>query len=257
LLVASLLAASASLAEGGPPAVLDRAAMVKMLQTIDERTHSAGDYKALVYMEQKEKGQLDTAREALVYRRDKDEKLMIVFSKPKSEQGKGYLRLGMNLWTYDPGAGKWERRTERERIAGTDSRRADFDQSHLATEYEPTFEGTEKLGAFTVHRLSLTAKPEVDLAYPVMKLWLDASTGNTLKRQDFALSKRLMRTIYYPKWDKMFSESKKGDIWFAREIRIYNEVEKGSSTLLVLRTVDLRPLKENVFTKAWLEGQMR
>ena len=36
-----------------------------------------------------------------------------------------------------PTVGKWERRTERERIAGTDSRRADFDESRLAEEYEP------------------------------------------------------------------------------------------------------------------------
>ena len=51
--------------------------------------------------------------------------------------------------------GKWERRTERERIAGTDSRRADFDESRLAEEYDPTFEGEEKLGSFDTWMLEL------------------------------------------------------------------------------------------------------
>ena len=34
----------------------------------------------------------------LVYRRDADDKLMILFTKPKGEAGKGYLRLDKNLW---------------------------------------------------------------------------------------------------------------------------------------------------------------
>ena len=49
----------------------------------------------------------------------------------------------------------------------------------------------------------------MDVAYPVVKLWVDKATGNVLKRQEFALSGRLMRTLYYPKWKKLFSESKK------------------------------------------------
>src|SRR6476646_6200874 len=93
--------------------------MVELLHGIDVRIRSSGDYKALVYLEQREKDKPDVVREALVYRRDIDEKLMIVFSKPKTEAGKGYLRIDKNLWYYDPSVGKWERRTDRERIAGT------------------------------------------------------------------------------------------------------------------------------------------
>ena len=37
-------------------------------------------------------------------------------------------------------------------------------------------------------------KDGVDVAYPIVKLWVDKATGNDLKRQDFALSGRLMRT---------------------------------------------------------------
>src|SRR5262249_44849332 len=163
---------------------------------------------------------------------------MILFTKPKSEEGKGYLRLDRNLWSYDPNVGKWERTTERERIGGTNSRRADFDESRLAEEYDPNYEGEEKLGNFTVHRLGLKAKPNIDVAYPVVKLWVDKSNANVLKRQEFALSGKLMRTAYYPKYTKMYSESKKGDVWMPQEIRIYDEVEKANSTLILIKTVD-------------------
>jgi outer membrane lipoprotein-sorting protein len=231
--------------------------MVKLLALIDDRQRNGGDYKSLAYIEQKEKDKTDTVREALVYRRDADDKLMILLTKPKAEAGKGYLRLDKNLWSYDPNIGKWERRTERERIAGTDSRRADFDESRLAEEYTPTYEGSEKLGAFEVHRLSLQAKEGIDVAYPVLKLWVDKSNSNVLKRQDFALSGKLMRTTYNPKWQKLFSESKKAEVWYPQEIRIYDEIEKANSTLILIKSVDLRPLEANIFTKAWLESKSR
>jgi len=232
-------------------------AVQQVLRTIDDRQRNSGDYKALAYLETKEKDKTDTAREAIVYRRDEDEKLMILFTKPKSEAGKGYIRLDKNLWSYDPGTGKWERRTERERIAGTDSRRADFDQSKLAEEYDAQSRGEARLGQFDVWLIDLQVKPSTDVAYPVVKLWVDQASGNVLKRQEFALSGRLMRTLYYPRWQKLYSESKKAEVWYPGEIRIYDEVEKENSTIVVLKSVDLRPLDANIFTKAWLEAKSR
>ena len=46
-----------------------------------------------------------------------------------------------------PTVGNWERRTDRERIAGTDSRREDFDQSKLVEEYDATAKGDEEAPA--------------------------------------------------------------------------------------------------------------
>ncbi|MGA9521951.1 MAG: outer membrane lipoprotein-sorting protein [Myxococcaceae bacterium] len=238
-------------------AALDAEAMKKLLETVDNRQRNGGDYKALVYMEQKEKDKTDVVREALIYRRDADDKLMILFAKPKTEQGTGYLRIEKNLWFYDPTVGKWERRTERERIAGTDSRRADFDESRLAEEYVPSFEGEQKLGVFETHVLKLAAKDGIDVAFPVIKLWIDKNTSNVLKRQEFALSGKLMRTAYYPKWKKVFSQSKNADVWFPEEMRFYDEIEKSNSTLVLIKSIDLRALDANLFTKAWLESKSR
>ncbi|MBX5483700.1 MAG: outer membrane lipoprotein-sorting protein [Myxococcaceae bacterium] len=236
---------------------LDGPAMLKILQEIDDRQRNGGDYKALVYLEQKEKDKTDTVHEALVYRRDADNKLMILFTKPKTEQGSGYLRIDNNLWFYDPSVGRWERRTERERIAGTDSRRADFDESRLAEEYTPSFKGEDKLGRFDTWVLELKVKDGVDVAFPVLKLWVDKATHNVLKRQEFALSGKLMRTAYYPKWKKVYSESKQGEVWYPEEMRFFDEIEKANSTLVLIKSVDLRPLEANMFTKAWLESKSR
>ena len=182
---------------------------------------------------------------------------MIMFTRPKAEAGKGYLRIDKNLFMYDPTVGKWERRTERERIGGTNSQRSDFDESRLAIEFTPSYVGQEKLGKFKVHHLKLSAKKDADVAYPVIELWVDVKTSNILKQQEKALSGRLMRTSYYPKWNKLYSESKGEHIYFPKEIRIFDEIEKGKNTLVVMRKVDLRELDANIFTKAWLESKSR
>ena len=254
-LVLALFLALAAPVHSAP--LSNQEAVMQVIKTIDDRQRNSGDYKSLAYLEQKEKDKTDIAREAIIYRRDEDEKLMILFTKPKGEAGKGYIRLDKNLWSYDPGTGKWDRRTERERIAGTDSRRADFDQSRLVEEYDTSYKSESKLGQFDVWELELKVKPNTDVAFPVMKLWVDQASGNVLKRQEFALSGRLMRTLYYPRWQKLYSESKKADVWYPGEIRIYDEVEKENSTIVVLKSVDLRPLEANIFTKAWLEAKSR
>jgi outer membrane lipoprotein-sorting protein len=244
------------------PSAPARAAMTKeqlvdFLKAVDVRQNSAGDWHSHIYMEQKEKDKVDVVYEAEVYRRTADQKFVITFDKPKASQGQGYLRIDQNLWFYDPAVGKWERRTERERIGGTNSRRSDFDESRLAIEYDPEDNGEQKLGAYNAVAMTLKGKPGMDLAFPVIKLWVDKDTKNILKRQEFALSGRLLRTSYYPKWKKAYSESKKGDTWFPEEIRFFDEVEKANSTLILIKSVDFHPLPSNLFTKAWLESKSR
>lgn len=260
LLLSLLLAAPAQAEPSGPQpseSQLSQPELQAMLVEIDERQRNSGDWKSTVFIETKQRDKADLVYQAEIYRRDETDSLVIMFIKPQAEAGKGYLRLDKNLFIYDPTVGKWERRTERERIGGTDSQRTDFDESRLAEEYAPAYVGEETLGKFTVHHVKLSANPGVDVAYPTLELWVDKDTGNILKRQDFALSGRLMRTTYYPLWMKKYSESKGQDIYFPREIRIYDEIEKGNSTTVVMQEVDLDPLAASIFTKAWLEARSR
>lgn len=252
-----LMTIASSIFAGGPALALDADETTALLERLDERQRNSGDYKSLAYVETRERGKNDKVMEAVIYRRDEKDHMVILMLKPKSERGKGYLRKAKNLWMYDPSVGRWERRTERERIAGTDSRRADFDESRLAEEYTSEYLGENSLGRYKVHHIKLTAKKKADVPYPVVEISVDLETENILKQQEFAASGKLMRTTYTPKWKQLYSESKGKDIWYPGEIRIYDEVEKDNSTLIVMKSVDLRPLPENIFTKAWLESQSR
>jgi len=255
-LAATALALLATAAAGSARAMTDEE-LKKTVAIIDDRQRNSGDWKALCWMEAKEKGKTDVVYELLVYRRDADDKQMFLFTKPKAESGKGYLRLDKNLWLFDPSTGRWERRTERERIGGTDTRRGDLDESRLAEEFEAKYLGEGTLGAYAVHKIQLDVKAGVDVAFPRLELWIDKATLNVLKRAEYALSGKLMRTNYYPRWKKVFSESKKGEVWFPEEMRIFDEIEKGNSTTILIKEVDLRPLEANMFTKAWLESKSK
>lgn len=229
----------------------------EIIKLVDDRQRNSGDYKSLVFVKETEKTKEPRLFQAMVYRRDEDDKFMILFTKPKEEAGKAYLKIDKNLWNFDPGTGKWERRTEREKLAGTNSRRSDFDESRLTEEYTTKYEGPDKLGTYRVYKFKLTAKEGVDVAYPILNLWVDQVEKNILKREEYALSGKLMRSSFYPKWNKKFSSSKKADVWIPEEIRIFDELEKGNSTIVLIKDTDLGKLEENMFTKAWIESKSK
>lgn len=252
----ALLTLSLLLAPGAARADMAPDEVQALLREIDERQRAPGDYKALALIEQKRGGEADAIYQSAIYRRDESERFMILFIRPRSEAGKGYLRIERNMFMYDPTVGKWERRTERERLMGTDTRRADLDEWRLAEQYEGRFLADEKLGRFDVHHLELTAKEDARVPYPKMHVWVDADSHNVLKRQDYALSGRLMRTAYYPKW-KVLTAPNGQEVRYPEEMRIFDEVEKGNRTSVVITQLDLRPLDPNIFTKAWLESRSR
>jgi hypothetical protein len=250
-LVLGVLVSSPAVAAGGGSSAAE------LLRAVDELQQNVGDWRSVVYLEQREPGRDPLVYETVSMRRSGDRQFLILFTKPKSVAGQGYLRLDRNLWFYDPSVGRWERRTERERIGGTGSRRSDFDEWHFSDEYNPQDAGNELVGQRRTRRLILTAKPGVDTAFPIIHLWIDEDTKTVLKRQEHALSGRLMRTTYYPKWERVHSPSKKADVWYPKEIRLYDELEAGKSTLILIRDVDAKPLESNIFTKAWMEHQSR
>jgi hypothetical protein len=238
-----------------------------LIALIDDRQRNTGDYASSIFMEQKEKDGTSKAFEARVYRRSdrrtdsssdsRSDKWMILFTAPKTEAGKGYLRLEKNLFLYEPSLGKWQRQTERASLAGTGSRRDDLDEPRFVEDYDGVFLKDEALGQFQVHHLKLTAKPNRDLPTPIIELWVDQGTKNILKRQERALSDKLLRTSYYPGWTKMMSPSKKADVYVPQKIILVDEIEKGNQTTILIKDVSLESLEENIFTKAWLESKSR
>lgn len=257
LLLASLALPSPASAAKSPKA-LSTEECGRLLEQIDARQNSGGDTKSLLSIVQKEQGKMDVASQAVVFRREGSENhLLIMFTAPKSEQGKGYLQIERNLWSYDPTVGRWERRTDRERIGGTNSRRADFDASNLAGQYQASYGGAEKLGGRDAQILKLTARKGVDLEFPTMTLWVDAETGNPIKRYEYAASGKLLRKSLFANWQTYTLPKTGQKSWYPQTMFFADALVENSVTTISFKAVEPGQLEQNLFTKAHVERMSR
>ena len=89
-------------------------------------------------------------------------------------------------------------------------------------------------------------------------LWQFETESDDRHWQEFSeAGTRALERGNYGWAEKMYSESKGADIYFPKEIRIYDEIEKGNRSTILIQKVDLSPLEKNIFTKAWLESKSR
>ena len=91
-LAALLLTASPALADTANPAEakpMTTEEMKKLLDDIDERQRNSGDWKGLARVKQSQPDKPDVVYKMVYYRRDADDRLMLLFLAPKVEAGKG------------------------------------------------------------------------------------------------------------------------------------------------------------------------
>lgn len=252
----SLLLSRLSLAnETTFPAALTQQEVDQLLTQIDQLSRFATDFNAEIYLQQKHREKGDLLYKMAVYRQDQSNHLTMLFLKPKTDAGKGYLMLDKNLFLYTPSTGDWTRVSE-DRISGTDTNLADFDDWNLAKEYTAQFVALETLGKFSVYHLSLSARPGVQVKAQKLDLWIEPNHHFALKVQEFTQSGRLLRTTYRTKWQEVADE-KNSKRFIPMETRIYDEVEKGNQTIMVIDRIALASLPQEIFTKAWLESKSR
>ena len=63
------------------------------------------------------------------YRRDADEKFLMLFVEPVTQRGQGYLMLEDNLWFYDPESRKFSHTSLKEQFGESDANNSDFGES--------------------------------------------------------------------------------------------------------------------------------
>ena len=238
-----------------PEVVLYQDEVDKLMLEVDKLSRFDSDFKALLYLQQKHREKGDLLYKAAIYRQDESDRLMMLFLKPKSDAGKGYLLLDKNLFLYTPDTGSWTRVSE-DRISGTDTNLADFDDWSLSADYNAEFVGLEKLGKQAVYHLKLMAKPGSEVKAQKIDLWVEVNKHFSLKIEEYAFSGRLMRTTYRTKWRKV-NDDNDTVRYLPMETRIYDEIEKGNQTIVVIDKIVLKPLPGEIFTKAWLESKSR
>jgi len=227
-------------AEGEQP---DAAAL---LAQMDRQTNFQGDFTAEYSEISQHPGQQPSVYRHDVYRRDRDGAMTIIMRYPDSQKGQGYLEVDNNFWFYDPNSRLFSHASLKETWQNTEAMNSDFFRTTWARDYvsEGRSEGT--LGVYPVVILDLKGTND-QVTFPYKKVWIRKDIGILLKAEDYSLSKRLMRTVYYPQYTKI------EDHYVADRMLIVDNLNVGAKTELTITNISLAALPDYTFTKAFLQ----
>lgn len=225
--------------------------IVAILHAIDDQSNLLeSDFSAVmtILTQDPEKG----AEKLVVrqFRRDKENKFLLLIEEPRAQMGQGYLMDEDNLWFYDPESRKFSHTSLKESFAGSDARNEDFTQSSLAKDYRVTAYETGVLGDYRVYIIDLEAVHN-EVADPYVKIWVSQGDNLVLKMESYSLTKRLMRTALFP------SYIRQGDAVIPRVMIFVDELVPGRRTQITMTEPSFRDLPDTVFTKAFVERANR
>lgn len=205
------------------------------------------DYSAVYDIVTEKPGDKPSAMQIKIFRRDQHDQIVILFQKPESQKGQGYLKIDDNVWFYDPESGNYSHSTMKENISNTKAKNSDFKKYTFADDFDVAKSDEGKLGIFDVWILTLQAKNN-EVSYQKIRLTIRKDKPIPLKEEDFSVSDRLMRTTYFlPTYVEAAGRL------VPAKIKMVDEINKGEQSVLTISDVLVAPLPDKVFTKTFLE----
>lgn len=229
----------------------------QLLRAIDDQVTFNTDFTAEYTITQDRPGEPKSVQTMALFRRDRENKFTILILAPEVDKGKGYLKVGNNLWYYDPVGHRFNVTSAKDRFQNSNARNSDFTRSNLANDYRVVSSGTATLGRFQTTTLQLEATND-GVTFPKTKLWV---TDDNLvrKSEDYSLSGQLMRTVAIPRYQRV------GDRWVPVMLLIIDNL-KGKrvdgvmhyeTTTMTVAKPNLDPVADLVFTQGYLEKVSR
>ena len=219
----------------------------KILKEIDTLGNFPGkDYTSLFTIVSEKPGEKQSITQVRVFRRDTKKQFTILIMLPEVNKGQGYLREDDNVWFYDPTSRKFSHSSVKENLQNTEAKNSDFTVSSLVDDYtiQKISDGT--IGKYPVWILDLKAKTN-EVSYERIVLYVRKDKTMTLKREDYSVNGRLMRTTLYPKYVTL------EDKLLPSQILILDEINKGEKSQITMAEQSVEKLPDKVFTKAFLE----
>jgi outer membrane lipoprotein-sorting protein len=225
-----------------------------ILKTVDSLVSFMDtDFSAEYKIEQFKPGQGVSVTNAVMFRRDKDEKYLILILDPPAEKGKGYLKIGPSMWLYDPESRRFDFTSSKDRFQNSNARNSDFTRSTYALDYDIASTKRETLGKFDCWVLDLKANND-KVTFPRCRIWV--SEDNLVRKtEDYSLSGQLMRTRAVPTYQKV------GERYVPIVLHIVDNLRgktvggkfQNESTKIFITKPSLDHLEDSKFTQAYLE----
>ncbi len=169
---------------------------------------------------------------------------------PARERGTKMLKLGDDLWTYDPGTDRTimiSGSMLRQSVMGSDLSYEDMmEDPRLERSYTATVAGAEDVDGRRCWVVQLTGKVE-GLAYETRRLWVDAERWVPLREDLYAKSGRLLKTL------RLSDVRQSGGRWLPMHALYRDVMKTGGGTEFVIESVSFdAPLPAYLFSKAAL-----
>jgi hypothetical protein len=200
---------------------------------------------------QKKAGEADKVLRIQIYRRDAADTFTLLFQYPNSEKGKGYWRSGDDLYLYLPSTREFVYRNRKDDVGSTDVRADLFGKPNTLAQYWASLAGTAKVASWDCDVVRLDAK-QLDVDFPVQKLYLRRSDGLPVKVESFSAGETLLRTSYYIE----YKEIAKGKFIFTKLLAV-DALENDQKTYRTNEGISTSRIADYTFSKAFLEEQSR
>ncbi len=219
----------------------------KILGKVDNLMRfTEGDFSAVMTMVSQDPEKGTEKKVVRQFRRDRENKFLLLIEEPEVQKGQGYLKVDDNLWFYDPESRKFSHTSLKENFSNTDAKNSDFGRSSLSEDYTVEKGSEERLGKYSVYVLELKASNN-EVTYPYRKLWVTKRNYLVLKMEDYSLTKRLLRASYFPKYAKV------GNTYTPTVMLFVDKLVKGKKTQITVKDISIEKLPDYVFTKAYVE----
>ncbi len=226
----------------------------EILKSIDAQVSFLDqDFAAEYTIIQEKPGQGSSVTKAAVFRRDRENKFLILILEPSADKGKGYLKIGDTLWIYDPVSRRFNVSSARNRFQNSNARNSDFTSSTLAKDYRINGESAEKLGVYDTKVYELEAVHN-EVSFPFMKIWVDQD-NLVRKFEDYSLSRQLLRTVAIPTYQRIGERFIPARIVIvdALQGRLVDGTFRNERTSITVAKPTLKALPDLIFTQAYLE----
>ena len=205
-----------------------------------------GDFSAVMTMISEDAETGVEKRVVQQFRRDSENKFLMLIQEPFTQRGQGYLNIDDNLWFYDPESRKFSHTSMKEQFAGSDANNSDFGESSRSEDYEVISVTDGTLGKFSVFIMELEGRHN-EVTYPKEKIWVAKDGNLLLKTEDYSTNGRLMRTSYFP------SYAKAGSKYIPVNMIFIDNLIEGKKTQITITEISIDTLPNTVFTKAYVE----
>ncbi len=218
-----------------------------ILEALDKQSmFSDTDFSAEYTIVSEKPGEERSIFQVRSFRRDSEDKFVMLILEPRVRRGEGYLQVGNTAWSYDPESREFAVFSMRENFQDSEARNSDFAGMSVSENYEITEIVPGRLGSFDIYVLNLTALND-RVTFPRIKLWIRQDNYLVLKEEVYSLSDRLMRTTLIPSYARVSGRFVPTKILYQDNLNI------GERTEITTRNISFQDIPDSVFTQSYLE----